>query len=119
MFEALLGRVAGVGLACLGVFAACGGPAGLGSRGEQCFRTNDCREGLVCVEHRCTNDLSDIEGSYGGPPMDPGAGGAAPAADSGAPPTMPDGSAPTGSGGTGAAGAAPDSGGPAATLDGG
>ena len=48
---------------------ACGGPQELGARGDSCFRTADCREGLVCIENACTNDIS---GRVPDPYMPPG-----------------------------------------------
>src|SRR5438445_12704102 len=76
--------------------AACGGPATEGAVGAECFRATECQAGLVCVDHKCTSDLSSIDiRAEGGP------GGAPGAVDSGAP----DG------GGTGGSGGASGSGG--------
>jgi hypothetical protein len=39
--------------------AACSGAPPAGPN-EGCFRALDCREGLVCVEGRCTTDITPI-----------------------------------------------------------
>src|SRR5258706_4211697 len=55
--------------------AACGGPATEGGEGAECFRATECQAGLVCVDHKCTKDLSSIDiRAEGGPGGAPGAG---------------------------------------------
>ena len=55
----------------------CGGPSEPGGDGAECFRAEECAAGLVCIERRCTSDLTGInirpEGGVG--PAD-GANGA-------------------------------------------
>jgi hypothetical protein len=55
---------------CLVVVAAlgCSGPASPASQGESCFRAEDCKLGLVCVERVCSSDLTPIapEGAAAG-----------------------------------------------------
>lgn len=53
--------------------ARCAGPAEPDPENHACFRALDCADGLVCVEGRCTADLTPIvpEGAGQGPP--PGA----------------------------------------------
>jgi hypothetical protein len=53
--------------------ASCSGPATPNPENHACFRALDCAEGLVCVEGRCTADLTPI--------VPEGAGQAAPAGD--------------------------------------
>jgi hypothetical protein len=38
----------------------CGGPKAPGAENVACFRANDCRDGVVCVEGRCTSDIAPI-----------------------------------------------------------
>jgi hypothetical protein len=38
----------------------CGGPAKQGGAGAECFRAEECAAGLVCIEEKCTNDLSSV-----------------------------------------------------------
>lgn len=66
------------------VAVACASPQGEGGKGGECYRVEDCQEGLVCVKNVCTSDLKGIVG------MAPvgsagGAGGAAAAKEAGAP----------------------------------
>ena len=44
----------------LGYFAACSGSAAPNAENHACFRALDCADGLVCVEGRCTGDLTPI-----------------------------------------------------------
>lgn len=75
--------------------ARCAGPADPDPENHACFRALDCVDGLVCVEGRCTADLTPIvpEGAGQGPPGGAmaGAGGdsAMPAGTAGAA-AMPD-----------------------------
>ena len=64
-----------------GVSGGCGGPAKAGGKGADCFRVSDCQGGLVCIDHKCTDDLSSIDihqdaavggGGQGGAGMDDG-----------------------------------------------
>jgi len=71
--------VALVGLAAPGLPWACGTKEQPAGRGADCYRIEDCREGLVCVKNVCTNDLGDIAGMP--PPM--GAAGVTGGADAG------------------------------------
>lgn len=50
--------------------ARCAGPAEPDGENHACFRALDCADGLVCVEGRCTADLTPIvpEGAGQGPP---------------------------------------------------
>jgi hypothetical protein len=66
------GRWAGwavVGFAGLGVIAACAGSAPPNGENHACFRALDCADGLVCVEGRCTADITPLvpEGAGQGP----------------------------------------------------
>ena len=76
-----------LGLAAL---ARCAGPAEPDPENHACFRALDCADGLVCVEGRCTADLTPIvpEGAGQGPPGGAMAGaggvGAMPAGGAGA-----------------------------------
>ncbi len=69
------------GVALLAILASCGGSAKEGGLGADCFRVSDCAAGLVCVDHKCTNDLTSIDihpdgGMAGAAMAGPGAGGA-------------------------------------------
>jgi hypothetical protein len=87
-------RLRGAAWSAAGVllgFAACGGPAKEGGPGADCFRATECQAGLVCIDHKCTNDVSSVDIH---PEAGPGAGaGGAPMDDGGA-------SGPGGSAGT-------------------
>ena len=77
------GRWAGwgaVGVAWIGCVAACAGAAPPNGENHACFRALDCADGLVCVEGRCTADITPIvpEGAGQGPAAAAtGAGGTA------------------------------------------
>jgi len=60
---------AAVGFAWLGCVAACAGSAPPNGENHACFRALDCADGLVCVEGRCTADITPIvpEGAGQGP----------------------------------------------------
>ena len=49
----------------------CGGPSKEGGQGAECFRVEECAAGLVCIEQRCTSDLTSVnirpEGGMGQP----------------------------------------------------
>jgi hypothetical protein len=49
----------------------CGGPSKEGGQGTECFRAEECAAGLVCIEQRCTSDLTSVnirpEGGMGQP----------------------------------------------------
>jgi hypothetical protein len=53
-----------VGLVCVAASWAlllrCSGPADPRGPNEACFRALDCQGGLVCVEGRCTSDVTPI-----------------------------------------------------------
>src|SRR5688500_9638425 len=61
---------AGASCLVLGALARCAGPAEPDGENHACFRALDCADGLVCVEGRCTADLTPIvpEGAGQGPP---------------------------------------------------
>jgi hypothetical protein len=40
--------------------AACGGDAAPGDKGDDCFRAQDCREGLVCIELLCSDQVGKL-----------------------------------------------------------
>jgi hypothetical protein len=40
--------------------ARCGGPSDEGGQGAECFRAEECGAGLVCIDHKCTNDLTSV-----------------------------------------------------------
>jgi hypothetical protein len=88
-----------------GASGGCGGPAKAGGKGADCFRVSDCQGGLVCIEHKCSDDLSSIDIHQDAAVGRGGSGGAA----------IDDGGA-AGASGAGAAGAA--GGGQAGTGDG-
>lgn len=107
----------------------CAEPRALGGPGAECFRIEDCNEGLVCIDNSCSRDLEAIESTIDGPSTGGPAAGmdasaadgapSAPGAESGAPASAggadgggqgvtpsPDAS-PAGSGGAGPTDAAP------------
>ena len=80
------GRWAGwaaLGVAGLGYFAGCAGPASPNAENHACFRALDCREGLVCVEGRCTADVGPIVPEGAGLAPDPVASANVAAPDAG------------------------------------
>jgi hypothetical protein len=44
----------------LGFVSGCSGRAEPAGPNEACFRALDCQPGLVCVEGRCTSDISPL-----------------------------------------------------------
>lgn len=38
----------------------CGGPAEPGGQGADCYRAEECAAGFVCLEKKCTSDLSSV-----------------------------------------------------------
>jgi hypothetical protein len=64
-------------LLVLAGLAHCAGSAEPDGENHACFRALDCADGLVCVEGRCTADLTPIvpEGAGQGPPGGAMAGG--------------------------------------------
>jgi hypothetical protein len=65
-------------LATLGL--ACAGKQSGGEMGEDCYRDEDCKVGLVCVasppnsdDRKCSNDVTSLASSVEGPPPDAGA----------------------------------------------
>jgi hypothetical protein len=50
---------------CASLLGACSGSAEPAGPSRACFRALDCEDGLVCIEGRCTSDISPIvpEGS--------------------------------------------------------
>jgi len=122
-------RALGVGVFVGGFLlpTSCGGPLEGAGLGEDCYRADDCQDGLICSpDGKCTNDLTGIISTIDGPAGDAppaeagpdGAGGTAPTGGGGAP--TGGGGAPTGGGGapTGGGGA-PTGGGGAPTGGGG
>ena len=66
--------------------ASCGGPQEQAGLGEDCFRADDCQEGLFCFDGKCESDPNKIVNTIdgpAGPPPESGAGGAAGAAGAG------------------------------------
>jgi hypothetical protein len=65
-FRDILGRmgrkVAVLTAAAMVVFGAvhCGGPSKEGGQGAECFRAQECAQGLVCIEQKCTSDLTTV-----------------------------------------------------------
>jgi hypothetical protein len=59
--------------AASGVYA-CSSTPKLQGPGGSCLRVDDCEKGLVCVEHRCSSDLSPIVGTEGAPAREGGTG---------------------------------------------
>lgn len=60
----MMGREAAVlGLATFAavlVGVRCGGPAKEGGQGADCFRAEECAAGLVCIDQKCTSDLTSV-----------------------------------------------------------
>jgi len=54
---------------------SCSGTAAPKAENHACFRALDCRAGLVCVEGRCTSDLTPIVPEVTAVAPDPAAGG--------------------------------------------
>jgi hypothetical protein len=56
----------------------CGGPAKEGKQGAECYRAEECAAGLVCIDAKCTSNLSSVniipEGGMVPPPPDDDAG---------------------------------------------
>jgi len=94
------GRVAAFGLVVLATLGvACAGKQSGGGMGEDCYRDEDCKVGLVCVanppnsnDRKCSNDVKSLASSVDGPPPDAGAAvdDAAAPTDDGAAPADPD-----------------------------
>jgi hypothetical protein len=71
-------RAARALLALTGIgMGACGGPAAPQGSGSPCFRATECAAGLVCIERRCTADLTSVDRPVARPDAstDAGAGG--------------------------------------------
>src|SRR5689334_3782622 len=109
--------IAGVALAAA-LWTSCASPQAAGGPNADCFRVEDCKEGLVCIQKKCSKDLSKIMGES--PMAIGGMGGAGGAvARDGAPdgtPASPGDGAPAGGapakgGATGNGGSATSSGG--------
>jgi hypothetical protein len=70
-----------LGLLVLGaVGLACAGKQPAGEMGDDCYRDEDCKAGLVCVasppnsdQRKCSNDVTSLASSVEGPPPDAGA----------------------------------------------
>lgn len=67
------------GLALVSLGAGCAGKQTGGEMGEDCYRDEDCKVGLVCVAtpapngpRVCSNDVTSLAGSVPGPPPDAG-----------------------------------------------
>ena len=66
-FRDILGRMgrkvavlaAAAAVAMLGALH-CGGPSKEGGQGAECFRAEECAQGLVCIEQKCTSDLTSV-----------------------------------------------------------
>lgn len=56
------GQWAGLGLLGLGLMLASCDPPPLAGRGGECNSLSDCKPGLVCIEDKCSDDLSSIAG---------------------------------------------------------
>ena len=56
-------------LLVVGLAAGCGGPQQGEASGGECFRDADCKEGLVCVDGECSNDVDSLVSVVEGPPM--------------------------------------------------
>jgi len=91
-----LGRVSPVGLVVLALLVpACAGKQSGGAMGEDCYRDEDCKVGLVCVpsppgstDRKCSNNVKSLASSVDGPPPDAGTpvdDAAAPTDDAAAP----------------------------------
>jgi hypothetical protein len=111
-----------VGALAVGAYAAaCGGPATAGGPGADCFRATECELGLVCIDHKCTNDVSSIDirpnggagaGATGGAAGDDGGPGATAGSAGAGGQGGPGGQGGSGGGsGAGGAGGSPGSGG--------
>lgn len=59
----------------LGALVHCAGAAEPDGENHACFRALDCADGLVCVEGRCTADLTPIVPEGAGQGVMAGAGG--------------------------------------------
>jgi hypothetical protein len=69
----------------------CAGKQDPAGAGQDCYRDDDCKDGLVCVANAagnrvCSKDVTGLASEVQGPPPAADAG-PAPADDSGAPPT--------------------------------
>lgn len=74
----------------LGLLASvgCAGPREAAGRGQSCYRTADCREGLLCIDSYCSADLaSQVPTDEVGPPapMAPSDAGGDGAVEAGSP----------------------------------
>jgi len=124
----MLRRAATIGALAVGAQAtACGGPATEGGPGADCFRATECAPGLVCIDHKCTNDISSIDigfdggtgaggmggggGDEGGPDGTAGSAGAAGQGGAGGQSGSSGQSGSGGGSGSGGAGGSPGSGG--------
>jgi hypothetical protein len=38
----------------------CGGPSEPGGNGADCYRAEECAAGFVCLEKKCSSDLSSV-----------------------------------------------------------
>jgi hypothetical protein len=61
-----MGRKVAAGAATWAALAAivgslsCGGPAKEGEAGADCYRAEECAAGLVCIDKKCTSDLTSV-----------------------------------------------------------
>jgi hypothetical protein len=70
-----VGQVTGVLVACLAGFG-CAGSKDPGGAGEDCYRDEDCKSGLVCVANAnkvrvCSNDVTGLVSMVDAPPPPP------------------------------------------------
>jgi hypothetical protein len=70
-----VGEATCVLVACLAGFG-CAGSKEPGGAGEDCYRDEDCKSGLVCVANMnkvrvCSNDVTGLAGNVEGPPPPP------------------------------------------------
>lgn len=63
--------------------SGCAGSAPPGTESHACFRALDCADGLVCVEGRCTADLTPIVPEGAGQAPEGASGASAGAPDAG------------------------------------
>jgi hypothetical protein len=65
-FRVILGTMGRKGAALAAAAGAmvgvmhCGGPSEQGGQGAECFRADECAQGLVCIEQTCTSDLTSV-----------------------------------------------------------
>jgi hypothetical protein len=65
------------------LWTSCATAQKAGGANADCYRIEDCQEGLVCIEKKCSRNLAKIMGES--PPMAGGGQGGAPAQRDGSP----------------------------------